>query len=686
MQLQLVTEIIPAPTSQKKFSETNEMLTLADLCNDLSISIATGRNWIKLGKLIPSSKKGTTLLFKREYISNLKKDIKTGKNAALKSRRNKKYVSGTNVYHSYISRSSVNLFIVQSILNEIEQNQIAINSDILTALISECALQLIFSDIPVKNSSIYLSNYIERKLPDNPLIFLIDDILQNCSNIPQILKEYPTLFNYRYVYEKNEDILGLLYISLSNITTRKSTGSYYTPTVIVKKLCQNLFEKNKAANKNVLDPCCGTGNFILQLPDEIKASSVYGNDIDPTSVKIARINYALKYKVSNPVLIYEHITEGDYLLFDPNRNYDFIIGNPPWGYDFSEEQKIYLRHKYTTAIGSNIESYDVFIEQALLHLKKDGILSFILPEAILNVKAHMPIRKMLFNISSIQYIEFLGNAFDKIQCPCIILQIQYTGKPLDVIGTEINDGSRKYYIQKSRWMDASCFSFTSTDEEYTVLEKISSMNHKITLEGNARFALGIVTGNNKKYISQTYTDNNEMVLKGSDIYKYNFKQSNNYITFKPETFQQIAPVCYYRAKEKLLYRFICNQLVFAYDNNQTLSLNSCNIVIPEIKNLNIKYIMAVLNSQAAQFYFKKHFNSVKVLRSHIEQIPIPLAGNDDQTEIINIVDDILASTDSDSITKNYEKIDIAISRLYGLSDQERSIIRQSLDGDNLFLP
>ena len=37
----------------------------------------------------------------------------------------------------------------------------------------------------------------------------------------------------------------------------------------------------------------------------------------------------------------------------------------------------------------------------------------------------------------------------------------------------------------------------------------------------------------------------------------------------------------------------------------------------------MKYIMAILNSRVAQFYFKKRFNSVKVLRSHIEQIPIP---------------------------------------------------------------
>lgn len=62
----------------------------------------------------------------------------------------------------------------------------------------------------------------------------------------------------------------------------------------------------------VLDPCCGTGNFLLQLPDVLPFDSIYGNDIDAASVKITRLNMALKYNV--PVAaIYEHITGQDYL-------------------------------------------------------------------------------------------------------------------------------------------------------------------------------------------------------------------------------------------------------------------------------------------------------------------------------------------------------------------------------------
>ena len=69
-----------------------------------------------------------------------------------------------------------------------------------------------------------------------------------------------------------------------------------------------------------------------------------------------------------------------------------------------------------------------------------------------------------------------------------------------------------------------------------------------------------------------------MVLKGADILKYHINTTTNYITFEPENFQQVAPTEIYRAQENFctVYK---QSIVFAYDDKQTLSLNSCNIVI-----------------------------------------------------------------------------------------------------------
>lgn len=164
---------------------------------------------------------------------------------------------------------------------------------------------------------------------------------------------------------------------------------------------------------------------------------------------------------------------------------------------------------------------------------------------------------------------------------------------------------------------------------------------------------------------------------------YGMTPSGNYIRFVPESFQQIAPIEMYRAKEKLLYRFISEVPVFTYDDQQTLSLNSCNIVIPEIDGIEMKYVLAILNSSVASYFVTKKFNSIKLLRSHIEQIPIPIVSKDIQVAIVKKVDRIMNS--SENISGLYEELDGDIMALYGLNANQIETIQTALSRKNLFL-
>ncbi|MCI9531383.1 MAG: N-6 DNA methylase [Lachnospiraceae bacterium] len=667
----------------------NRMLPLSEACKELSISLATGQNWVKRGKLVPSAKIGRSLFFSRAYVERFKADIQSGKDASLKSRRNKKYVSGNQMYHSYLPDGSRNRIAIQSLVSVIENRQIEVTDGILCMLVAECAVQLLRDKYGRAKRSQGLLAYLSGKLDLGECSFLVEDIIRPYPLLLGMAGLYPELFGSHYVYEEGEDVLGLLYISLKNMGNRKASGAYYTPAHIVKALCSRLFCRKEAKGWEVQDPCCGTGNFILQLPPGIPAHHVFGNDVDAISVKIARINYALKYGITDAAVIYSHITEGDYLLEEPKRHYDVIIGNPPWGYGFSEAQKKQLREKYTVAAGAGIESYDVFIEQALRQLKPDGILSFVLPEAILHVKSHALIRQRMLDACTFQYIGFLGNAFDGVQCPSLILQAALTGDGSGrrgMVGTVVNDGAQEYTIQTRRKVGPEGISLPMTDEEYAVIRKMDGLPGKATLAGQAAFALGIVTGDNKEWVKKEKSGAAEMVLKGLHLSKFKYKPSDCYLTFRPEAFQQTAPSRYYRAKEKLLYRFICSQLVFAYDDAQVLPLNSCNVLIPEIEGLQVKYILAVLNAGAVQFYYKKKFQSVKILRSHLEEIPIPPAAKETQDKIVGMVDAILGAHGPEAVEKWYGAIEHEVAKLYGLTAEECRLIQHSLEGENRYLP
>ena len=655
---------------------------LSELCKELSVSAATGRNWLKQGKLVPDLPDGPTPFFSEEYAAALKSALSDGENTALKNRRNKKYVSGRLFYKDYVPERSGAPAAVRSVLLSAESARIDLSATAVNCLLAECAAQLFGRRF--RGKPIHLADLWDENALPGICLTLISDLVSE-SEAKAFISRNPGLFRTDYPYEENADTLGLLYISLNDLRNRKAKGAYYTPTKVVQKLIRNLSDI-PLSGKDVLDPCCGTGNFLLQLPPDAAIENVYGSDVDETGIRITRINMALKFAPSDVGVLYKNFTVRDYLLEDSDKQYDVVIGNPPWGYDFSEQEKKRLKEKYQTAGGKNVESYDVFVEQALNELRPGGTLSFVLPEAVLTVKAHSALRSLFLRKTSVRSLEVLGSAFAGVQCPCVILQAGNTPEKAGIRGMAVNDGKREYRILQPRDVTPESFDVLSTDEEYAILHKLESLGNKALLRDHSLFALGIVTGDNRKYVTDKKEEGCELILKGSDIRKFRFKVPERYIRFRPELFQQTAPVSCYRAKEKLLYRFICSQPVFAYDDGQTLSLNSCNLLIPTFDSLRIKYVMSVLNSGISRFYFRKKFHSVKVLRSHIEQIPIPAVSPEEQDRIIVLAEELMKEgTDKKTVRDLYDEIDSVLSEFYGLSREELDYIR-SQNGDDPYLP
>ncbi len=663
--------------------EKNNILTLRELCEALSVSAATGRNWIRLGKITPIYTRHNTPCFTKEYVYDLQARLRSGEIKALKSRRNKKFVSGNCLYNSYVSQQCRNIPVLQKLLSLIAESEISLDIPTIQLLAADCALHLFAASYhqPVSTDRNLLAEFLSGAFSIGEYDVLIKDLAGNVQTAAAFCRKHPMLFHMEYVYEPDEDILGLIYLSCKNIANRKATGSYYTPTSVVKDLIAML---DLQPGKKVLDPCCGTGNFLIQLPSHIPFEDVFGNDIDASCVRIARLNMALKYKVSCASII-SHITNQNYLTENTRTGFHYIIGNPPWGVEFTEAEKTKLQTVFHSASGKKIESYDVFIEQALNQLTENGRLAFILPEAILNVNSHTGVREYMLKHCSIRNLCFLGNVFDKVHCPCIVLDLQRTHSPLKTTGMNVRNGENSFTINTDRPVDARYFSFTATDEEYRVLQKIRNIRNASSLRNNADFALGIVTGNNKEYISDNRTAEQEVVLRGSDLCRYHIRPAGHYIRFQPENYQQSAPVRIYRAREKLLYRFICSQLVFAYDDQQTLSLNSCNIVIPRIPGINMKYVLAILNSRVAQFIYQLEFRSVKVLRSHIESIPVPLAGKTTQEQIIAVTNRLISGLKLKEAETVYNELDALICDLFQLNDIEIEIIKNAVDGANKYL-
>ncbi|OEH84939.1 hypothetical protein BHU72_07035 [Desulfuribacillus stibiiarsenatis] len=681
-------------------------LTLQEAAEKLGVSQATVRNWMKNGKLQATSPEGRRIFFDKVIVNALNQKIAEGEITSLQQRRNKRAVSGNFIatryvnYQPYLHFATQVLHIATTIQNPY-RNQIVLLEMALEFLMQTGHIVADIADMECSAVEGYMQNHFEVDAPYQVLLHqlvAIDSGDVDATVITQ-LRKMKTL---GIPYIEGEDFLGLLYMALSNLGERKGKGSYYTPTDIAEQLTAKVLagvvhnQSNDGDNQpiKILDPCCGSGNFLirafLQLRDTIDEKIlirdvIRGYDNDSVAVALAALNLVLLMRerlptesLSLPMVDCRNTLQDDCADAGTcmNQRFDVILGNPPWGSRFNREQIKELKARYQTT-ESSPEACSMFIEWGIDNLHKGGLLAYVLPTSLLHVTGHRKLRKLVLEKTNVLAIESLGNRFAKVFAPAMSVifekadlnRDQKQDQKITVNGWDYDTNfipqsrfhSNPYYIMNVQASSIDC----------RILETMKNQLGVKFLKGHAEFALGIVTGNNREYILETCPDDGEVVIQGSDIFKYNYSCKKKYIVFDSARFQQTASECKYRAKEKLFYRFINNSLIFAYDNQQRVSLNSANLLIPKLEGYSILYILAVLNSRAAQFFYQKTFSSIKVLRNHIESIPIPPCDFTIMEEIEHNIRTLLNTEDAIERLLIYEKIDSIIMEVYQLSNPHK---------------
>ena len=156
---------------------------------------------------------------------------------------------------------------------------------------------------------------------------------------------------------------------------------------------------------------------------------------------------------------------------------------------------------------------------------------------------------------------------------------------------------------------------------------------------------------------------------GKDITKYGLKNASRYIKYNRADFQQCAKDEFYRAKEKLVYKFVSSRLCFTYDDKQRLFLNSANILIPEVDGMSTKTVLAFLNSSLFNFLYVKKFNDLKILKGNLSALPFPKITPEQDKQLSSLVDEALQGN-----TDAVEAIDKVIFALYQLNAEETVLI------------
>jgi type I restriction-modification system DNA methylase subunit len=104
--------------------------------------------------------------------------------------------------------------------------------------------------------------------------------------------------------------------------------------------------------------------------------------------------------------------------------FDVVLGNPPWGAAFDEEELEYLRHKHKDIIVRMIDSFMYFVHKGMQLLKTGGRFGMILPDVALYQNDCHKLREYILDRSDVTCVLNMGDVFEQVTRPACIIAFE----------------------------------------------------------------------------------------------------------------------------------------------------------------------------------------------------------------------------------------------------------------------
>jgi adenine-specific DNA-methyltransferase len=514
---------------------------------------------------------------------------------------------------------------------------------------------------------------------------------------------------------------------------KKEHGIYYTPDFIVDYIVKNtlkpILDKCRTIADlkkiKVLDPACGSGSFLVKAFEiiynkyiefgnpggvwtkvDILLSNIYGVDLDPQAVEIARLNLlinALDKRRKLPGLE-KNIKNGNSLISGTDEElkkyfgatfrdkkpfnwqeefpevfkqggFDVVIGNPPWvftrGENFSDPEKKYF-DKYLIDLkiiqpnkGKNIQSgklnlYSLFLVKSLDLIKFNGLVGLIIPNNILRTTTFDIVRKFILDHAVIKQITDLGGSvFASVTASSVVLilnknttansnnDVEIVSDVVDLQGNKF----KKHLVKQSSFYQNESFAFNilSDTTSSALSRKIEQDSVKLGLF--TEYILEGIVGSLERDVANEKIDSTyKPFLLGKDIGRYKIKYRGRWVRYDKSRLHRARPEKVFLSDKILLQRISGGDrpLVAALDKKHYYTFASLNnILLKENSGFSILYILGLINSRLMNWYYSINFSNkskltVNVSKTFLSQIPIKKCSLKDQKQIIDYVGQMLA--------------------------------------------
>jgi adenine-specific DNA-methyltransferase len=315
--------------------------------------------------------------------------------------------------------------------------------------------------------------------------------------------------------------------------------------------------------------------------------------------------------------------------------FDVVIANPPYiqlsKTEWATSSYISaLKSRYGTA-GGRANTFIFFIHLGMELLKDGGTMSYIVPNTLLTQDYYEATRRLLISHHLRSIVQYTRMPFENAVVENITFVASKEKTTENYSVTIVEDDLAGWNELTSKLKDSflanrnaaiTIYAADIMDEIFArklpTLDSICHINQAIALKGDRKLSLRNANPSGLYF----------RLLDGRNIGRYVIRWDGTYIEHDESKIHSCKGKDIFLTPEKLFFRRVSENLMFAFDDQQFFALNTLVVVnLRQGQSIPLKYLLAILNSSLMNYLYKKRFKSTKRVFSEIQarsvgQLPI----------------------------------------------------------------
>jgi type I restriction-modification system DNA methylase subunit len=463
----------------------------------------------------------------------------------------------------------------------------------------------------------------------------------------------------------------------------------------------------------ICDPACGSGAFLNQALDfliaehrtidELKANlfgdalvltdldndilehNLFGVDINEDAVEIARLSLWLRTAKKGRKLcnLSNNIKCGNSIINDSSiagkkafnwkkefeevfekDGFDVVIGNPPYGAKFNENEKEFFKKSFKTSTEGKIDSYRIFFEKAFALTRLNGLISYITPNTFLYNIQSTPLRRhILANLTITDAVELRKNIFEDAPdvVPVILVLLNQKNKEYSFRARVALHDKKYKDLNTDSWL---------IDQKISLSSLLSDPELKINLRSSIDFQLtkqkieenpilddffylkqgtkpyGVKENKVNELLSNIQIDKTwERAINGRNIGRYFIEKEDLFVQRSNQLHSVLSKKVvegekiYFQRMRKIS---LFPRVVSCYEKEEIHGLYTCSVIYKKSGEIDLKYLLCILNSYLINLWYKYSDTDIEIKLASVKKIPIPKISNEAQYPFIDLADVMLS--------------------------------------------